>query len=149
MFMYRVLKLLIAISKIYWLQILDKSKLEIPMVERYSEWVVCVGYYVAPKVSDLTGFRYAYWGHASYQLSNSAIAVKPMQVAGEILQKLYHTHHPTCWSMFLWLCHLSFKEKIVTCNIFLLNYACIIHVLIFGDFVLFLQLRSVLIYLKF
>lgn len=57
MFLYRVLRILILISKIYWFLNLDKSNLDIFVVERYSKWVVWVGYYVILKVFDYRVLR--------------------------------------------------------------------------------------------
>lgn len=40
-------------NKLYWLQIIDKSKVEISVVERYCKCVVQADSDVAPNVSDL------------------------------------------------------------------------------------------------
>jgi hypothetical protein len=48
---------------------------------------------VTPKVSDLSGFRYAYLGHAPYHLSDTAVALEPDGVSwGNYAESLSHTY---------------------------------------------------------
>lgn len=100
MFLFRVLILLISISKFYWLQILDKNIQRMGSVSRL--WRRNEGFWSRRLQICILKSRVL----SAQKLGNSC------EIDGRNSKKVSHIHNQNCCSMFLWWCHLSFKWEI-------------------------------------
>lgn len=108
MFLFRVLILLISISKFYWLQILDKNIQRMGSVSRL--WRRNEGFWSRRLQICILKSRVL----SAQKLGNSC------EIDGRNSKKVYHIHNQNCCSMFLWWCHLSFKWEICLKMLFFL-----------------------------